>query len=82
MNQPAPLGESGRELSSAEASAAIERWLKPPRLTLGAVSVTRQGRWVVLSISFRRAPWAGYTVRLSTPWAKVLRNHLSKVLDA
>jgi len=51
-----------------------------PRLTLGDIEVTRQGAWVFVVVCFRKAPWAGYTVRLSTAWATVLWQRLGKVL--
>lgn len=79
---PPPGEVAGDELTAAEFAAAVDGWFKPPRLTLGAIYAERQGKWIVLSFTFRKAPWAGYRVKISTAWARVLRGRLSQALDA
>jgi hypothetical protein len=69
------------ELTGAVASAAVERWFRRPRLTLNALDVTKDatGR-IVIVVAFRRAPWAGYRVRITRSWALSLWTQLGKVL--
>lgn len=76
-----PPGDTGTELTGAEASAALERWFQRPRLTLGSISVIREGRWVLISVTFRKAKWAGVTLKLSRAWAVVLFQQLRKALE-
>lgn len=69
------------ELSSVEATQALERWFLPPRLTLADVSVTREGRWIVVTFKFWKAPWAVRTVKISRAWAQVVVGRLLTVLE-
>jgi hypothetical protein len=51
-------------------------------LTLGSLTARKDasGR-VVLSIGFRRAPWASVSVKLTRSWAVFLRDELDRALE-
>lgn len=59
---------------------AAQRGIKKVRLC--GFECRREGRYIALSFRFWRAPYAGYTVRVSRAWASVIRDRLAAVLEA
>lgn len=87
---PAPPGETGVELTGGDAIAAMHEALKAitevPRVSLqvGEIEAKKVGRWVILTVRYRRknrkTPPEEVTVRISTIWARVLRDRLKRVV--
>ena len=82
-----PPGETGRELTGADAFAALHDALvditaEPKlRLTLSDIQVRRTGRWVVLTVRYRKRPENEVTIRISRAWAQVLIGRLTQALE-
>lgn len=87
---PAPPGETGNEMCGLEAIAAIHDALKAitevPRVSLivGEIDAKKVGRWVIVTVRYRRknrkTPPEEVTLRISTVWAKVLRDRLKRAV--
>lgn len=87
---PPPPGETGRELTAAEAAAVITHQIQVAKaaqrgvkkIRLCGFDCHREGRYIALSFRFWKAPYAGYTVRVSRAWASIIYARLGQLLGA